>query len=102
VVETVLAGADAAVPVLPLTEVVNVITITKAALMGTVVEVRRSLPREANRLIQNVSRVRRRPGLCDTRASVSEAWEDSALVPHLIIAVVAVAVGRISPCGHHR
>ena len=52
VVDTVLAGADAAIPGLLLAEVVKEITTTETATMGTVVEAGRSLLRETHRLIQ--------------------------------------------------
>ena len=79
VVDMVLAGADAAVPGLPLTEVVIEITITETATTGTVVEAGRSLPRETHRLIQTpqafaAGRLR------DAHASATETVDDSAMV----------------------
>jgi 2-C-methyl-D-erythritol 4-phosphate cytidylyltransferase len=79
VVDTILGGADAAVPGLPLSEVVKEITISETATAGTVVSAGRSLPRETHRLIQMphafaASRLR------DAHAGAAEAVEDSEMV----------------------
>jgi 2-C-methyl-D-erythritol 4-phosphate cytidylyltransferase len=79
VVDAVLAGADAAVPGLPLSEVVKEITITETATMGTVVEAGRSLPRESHRLTQ-MPHAFAAGWLRDAHAGATEAVEDSAMV----------------------
>ena len=79
VVDAVLAGANAAVPGLPLSEVVKEITITETATTGTVVEAGRSLPRESHRIIQ-MPHAFAAGWLRDAHASATEAVEDSAMV----------------------
>ena len=80
VVDTVLAGADAAIPGLPLAEVVKEITTTETATMGTVVEAGRSLLRETHRLIQ-MPHAFAAGWLRDAHASATnEAVEDSEMV----------------------
>ena len=79
VVDTVLAGADAAVPGLPLTDVVKEITITETATMGTVMEAGRSLPRENHRISQ-APQAFASGWLRDAHATATEAVEDSAMV----------------------
>ncbi len=78
VIDSVLAGADAAVAGLPLTEVIKVITITETV-TGTVLEAGRSLPRECHRLIQ-MPHAFAAGSLRDAHASTTEAVEDSAMV----------------------
>ena len=79
VVDTVLAGADAAIPGLLLAEVVKEVTTTETATMGTVVEAGRSLPRETHRLIQTPHAFAA-GWLRDAHASATEAVEDSEMV----------------------
>ncbi len=78
-VDTVLAGADAAIPGHHLSEVVKEITITETATTGTVVEAGRSLPRETHRLIQ-MPHAFAAGWLRDAHASATEAVEDAEMV----------------------
>jgi 2-C-methyl-D-erythritol 4-phosphate cytidylyltransferase len=89
VVDTVLAGADAAIPGLPLTEPVKEITITETATAGRVVEAGRSLPRETHRLIQSPHAFAT-GWLRDAHADGAEAVEDSAMVADAGARVVVV------------
>lgn len=79
VVDTVLAGADAAIPGLLLAAVVKEITTTETATMGTVVEAGRSLVRETHRLIQ-MPHAFAAGWLRDAHANATEAVEDSEMV----------------------
>ena len=79
VVDTVLAGADAAIPGLLLAAVVKEITTTETTTMGTVVEAGRSLLRETHRLIQMPHAFAAR-WLRDAHANATEAVEDSEMV----------------------
>jgi 2-C-methyl-D-erythritol 4-phosphate cytidylyltransferase len=79
VVDTVLAGADAAIPGHRLSEVVKEITMTETATTGTVVEAGRSLQRETHRLIQTPHAFAA-GWLRDAHANATEAVEDSEMV----------------------
>jgi 2-C-methyl-D-erythritol 4-phosphate cytidylyltransferase len=84
VVDTVRAGADAAVPGLPLTEVVKAVAAGSTGLVAGV-----SLPRETHRLVQTPHAFRA-DLLRAAHADATETVEDSALVADRGATVVVV------------
>ena len=89
VVDTVFAGADAAVAGQQLTEVVKEVATAVTATMGTVLEAGRTLPRETHRLIQTPHAFAA-GWLHAVHADAAEAVEDSAMVAEAGARVIVV------------
>lgn len=89
VVDAVLEGADAAVPGLPLTEVVKEVSVVESATHGTVVSANRSLNREFHRLIQTPHAFAA-GWLRAAHAGGAEAVEDSEMVTAVGAQVIIV------------